>query len=104
MKRDWGGVALPPSPRIATKAELDRLRQSRPVPAPERHLSPDGPEASQVNQKVMDANETRMVDLQDRWQIGTLPSRKMKDGPRPILSEADNDRSHQSSKYHPYGN
>tara|TARA_R110001606_G_scaffold399304_1_gene584241 strand:+ start:16267 stop:16554 length:288 start_codon:yes stop_codon:yes gene_type:complete len=68
MKRDWGGVALPPSPRIATKAELDRLRQSRPVPAPERHLSPDGPEASQVNQKVMDANETRMVDLQDRLQ------------------------------------
>ena len=41
MKRDWGGVALPPSPRIATKAELDRLRQSRPVPAPERHLSPE---------------------------------------------------------------
>lgn len=68
MKRDWGGVALPPPPRIATKAELDRLTQNRPVPTPEPHLSPDGPVAYSVNEKIASTNEDRIEELRDRLQ------------------------------------
>ena len=68
MKRDWGGVALPPPPRIATKAELDRLTQNRPVPAPEAHLTPDGPDSHQLKENIISANEARIEELQERLQ------------------------------------
>lgn len=68
MKHDWGGVALPPPPRIATKAELDRLTKNRPAPAPEKHLSPVGPDAYVVNEQIVSANEARIEELRDRLQ------------------------------------
>lgn len=68
MKRNWGGVALPPSPRIATKAELDRLKETRPVPAPEPHLTPDGPVAVDLKEQIANANEARINELQERLQ------------------------------------
>ena len=68
MKRDWGSVALPPPPRIATKAELDRLKENRPVPAPELDLSPDGPIAVDLKEQIADANEDRINELQERLQ------------------------------------
>lgn len=68
MKRDWGGVALPPPPRIATKAELDRLTENRPVPAPEPHLSPDGPVVVDLKEQIAGANESRINELQERLQ------------------------------------
>ena len=56
------------SPDIATKAELDHLVETRPTPAPEMHLTPDGWEAGEVNRQVAVAHERRIVDLNDRLQ------------------------------------
>lgn len=66
MKRNWGGAAMAPPPRIATKAELDRLRRTRPKPQPEPSLHPDGPEADQIKHRIADLHENRITDLQTR--------------------------------------
>lgn len=68
MRRDWGGVALSAPPRISTQAELDRLRQTRPVPNAAPRLTPDGPDSQEVNRQLANVHETRMNDLQDRLQ------------------------------------
>jgi hypothetical protein len=60
------GIASPPD--IATRAELDRLRETRPVPAPVPELAPNGPDANDVRRSVHEANESRLNDLQDRLQ------------------------------------
>ncbi len=55
-------------PDIATKAELERLRASRPVPAPTRHLTPIGPDAEHTRRSLHEADERRISYLQDRLQ------------------------------------
>ena len=55
-------------PDIATKAELDRLRANRPVPAPSRHLTPMGPDADHTRRSVHEADERRISYLEDRLQ------------------------------------
>ncbi len=56
------------SPEIATKAELDHLIETRPAPAMEMHLTPGGPETSQINRQVAVAHENRIVDLNERLE------------------------------------
>lgn len=68
MRNDWGGVALPPPPRIATKAELEHLCQTRPAPTPTPQLTPEGADTYEVNQQIADAHENRLSDLQDRLE------------------------------------
>ncbi|HBA44251.1 MAG TPA: hypothetical protein DCZ07_14875 [Alphaproteobacteria bacterium] len=68
MKRGVGGAAFSAPPSISTKAELDRLKQNRPIPSVAPQLTPDGPETYEVNRQVADAHETRLNDLQDRLQ------------------------------------
>ena len=55
-----------PPPEIATKAELDHLTDTRPEPAPEPHLAPDGPDASAVREQVAALEERRIGELQER--------------------------------------
>lgn len=56
------------APTIATKAEYDHLAANRPEPAPEMHLTPNGPETVEVNKQVNAMNEQRMAELQERLQ------------------------------------
>lgn len=62
-------AAAPPSPDIATKAELDHLTENRPEPMPEPHLTPDSAMTGAVNQQVNEANESRLCDLQQRLKV-----------------------------------
>ena len=55
-----------PPQEIATKAELDHLTETRPEPAPEPHLTPDGPDAAAVNAQVVASEERRIGELQER--------------------------------------
>jgi len=57
-----------PPPAIATKAELDQLRASRPAPAPAMHLTPDGPAAVDVRQRLDAMHAQRIDQLQNRLQ------------------------------------
>lgn len=57
-----------PAPDIATKAELDHLTQNRPMPASESHLTPDGPEAAAVQERVSAMERSRTSELQERLQ------------------------------------
>lgn len=54
-------AAAPPA--IATKTELDRLTETRPAPASEMHLTPDGPAATDVRQRLDAAHEQRIAAL-----------------------------------------
>lgn len=55
-----------PPPEITTKAELDHLTETRPEPAPEPHLTPDGPDAAAVKEQVAASEERRIGELQER--------------------------------------
>lgn len=66
MRRDWGGVALPPPPLIATKAELLQHLKERPSPTPRQHLTPDGTITDDVNNRINAAAEKRIDYLKSR--------------------------------------
>lgn len=55
-------------PDIATRAELDRLRASRPVPTPSHDLTPNGPDAGDARRSAHEADERRISYLEDRLQ------------------------------------
>lgn len=55
-----------PPPEISTKAELDQLTEARPEPAPEPHLTPNGPDAATVNAQVAASDERRIGELRER--------------------------------------
>jgi len=57
-----------PGRDIATKAELDQLSRNRATPEPHLHLRPDEAITSQVNEQVMNSNERRITDLEQRLQ------------------------------------
>ena len=62
-----GSFAAKP-PAIATRAELDHLVETRPQPAPQRHLTPDGMAAPSIQDRLRAMRETRIGELQDRLQ------------------------------------
>lgn len=55
-------------PGISTKAELDHLTNTRPEPAPEPHLTPNGPDAASVQEQVAHAHESRIGELHERLE------------------------------------
>lgn len=57
-----------PPPEITTKVELDHLTDTRPEPAPEPHLTPDGPDTAAVKEQLAVSDERRIGELRDRLQ------------------------------------
>lgn len=62
----FAAEAQPVSPDIATKAELDHLIESRPVPTPEPALTPDRATTVSVNARVEALRVGRESDLRER--------------------------------------